>query len=95
MAHAGVRPDRPWRQQASHDLLWIRDEFIASPHGLGKTVIFGHTPMRAVFEDLPYKVGIDTGCVYGGMLTALELPRLTVHAVRRGTACVERRALVA
>jgi serine/threonine protein phosphatase 1 len=95
MAHAGVRPDRPWHQQSSHDLLWIRDEFIASPHELGKTVVFGHTPMREVFEDLPYKVGIDTGCVYGGMLTALELPDLTVHAVRRGAASVERRALVA
>jgi len=95
MVHAGLRPDRPLDRQSTHDLIWIRDEFIARPHSFGKTVIFGHTPMREVLEDLPYKVGIDTGCVYGGMLTALELPDLTVHAVRRGAARVERRPLVA
>lgn len=95
MAHAGVNPDRTLDRQVAHDLLWIRDEFIARPHGLGKTVIFGHTPMGEVFVDLPYKIGIDTGCVYGGMLTALELPVLTVHAVRRGSGIVERRPLLA
>jgi serine/threonine protein phosphatase 1 len=95
MVHAGLRPDRPLDRQSPHDLVWIRDEFIARPHEFGKTVIFGHTPMREVLEDLPYKIGIDTGCVYGGMLTALELPNLVVHAVRRGAASVERRPLVA
>ncbi|HWP65253.1 MAG TPA: metallophosphoesterase family protein [Candidatus Limnocylindria bacterium] len=95
MVHAGVRPDRPLDAQRPHDLLWIRDEFIAHPHDLGKTVVFGHTPRREVLADLPYKVGIDTGCVYGGMLTALELPSLTIHAVRLGSGKVERRPLVA
>lgn len=95
MVHAGLRPGRPLARQSPHDLLWIRDDFIARPHDFRKTVIFGHTPMREVLEDLPYKIGIDTGCVYGGMLTALELPQLTVHAVRCGAASVERRPLVA
>jgi serine/threonine protein phosphatase 1 len=95
MVHAGVRPGRALDRQTSHDLLWIRDEFIAQPHGLGRTVVFGHTPMRDVLKDLPYKIGIDTGCVYGGMLTALELPGLNIHAVRRGAARVERRSLLA
>ena len=94
MVHAGVRPDRPLDRQTAHDLLWIRDEFIARPHDLGKTVVFGHTPMREVLTDLPYKIGIDTGCVYGGMLTALELPGRTIHAVRRGAVSVTRRALL-
>lgn len=95
MVHAGVRPDRPLNEQASHDLLWIRDEFIGRPHDLGKTIVFGHTPLREVLGDLPYKIGIDTGCVYGGMLTALELPKLDLHAVRRGAKAIERRALPA
>jgi serine/threonine protein phosphatase 1 len=95
MVHAGVRPDRALGRQNPHDLLWIRDEFITRPHGFGKTVIFGHTPMREVLNDLPYKVGIDTGCVYGGMLTALELPGMIVHAVRHGAGSVERRSLLA
>jgi serine/threonine protein phosphatase 1 len=95
MAHAGVDPNRALDAQETHDLLWIRDEFIARPHGLGKTVIFGHTPMADVLVDLPYKIGIDTGCVYGGMLTALELPALTLHAVRRSARRVEHRPLLA
>ena len=53
-------------------MLWIRQEFIFHPHQTGATVVFGHTPMRAVMVDLPYKLGIDTGLVYGGKLTCLE-----------------------
>ena len=64
--------------------MWIREEFITAPHTLPYTVIFGHTPQRAVLVDLPYKIGIDTGCVYGGRLTALELPDYVVHQVGWG-----------
>jgi serine/threonine protein phosphatase 1 len=95
MVHAGVRPGRPLEAQTAHDLMWIRDEFIAYPHELGCTVVFGHTPVRSVLRDLPYKIGIDTGCVYGGALTALELPALTTHAVRHGSRTVERGARLA
>jgi serine/threonine protein phosphatase 1 len=82
--HAGIRPDRAWAAQDEEDLFWIREEFILRPHGLPQTIVFGHTPHRSVLVDLPYKVGIDTGCVYGGALTALELPERTVHQVRFG-----------
>ena len=70
--HAGIRPGRALADQDEEDLLWIREEFITRPHDLPQTVIFGHTPQRDVYVDLPYKIGIDTGCVYGGWLTALE-----------------------
>jgi serine/threonine protein phosphatase 1 len=90
VVHAGIRPGRPLDRQSPHDLLWIRDEFIRRPHDLGRTVVFGHTPGRSVLVDLPYKIGIDTGCVYGGMLTALELPTCVLHSVRRGAPTVER-----
>ena len=46
--------------------------------------MFGHTPRRTVFVDLPYKIGIDTGCVYGGALTALELRERRLFQVRLG-----------
>lgn len=95
MVHAGLNPEQPLEAQSPHDLIWIRDEFIARPHPFGRTVIFGHTPMRRVLVDLPYKIGIDTGCVYGGRLTALELPSLTVHAVRRGDSTTVRQPLSA
>ncbi len=88
LVHAGVRPDRAWDDQDEEDLLWIREEFIVPPHRLPYTIVFGHTPQRHVYVQRPYKIGIDTGCVYGGMLTALELPAGVVYQVRLG----ERRA---
>jgi serine/threonine protein phosphatase 1 len=84
MVHAGIRPGRPFAEQTEEDLYWIREEFIHRSHGLPYTVVFGHTPQRQVLVDLPYKIGIDTGCVYGGMLTAIDLADHTLHQVRRG-----------
>ena len=84
LVHAGIRPDRPWEQQEEEDILWIREEFILAPHSLPETIIFGHTPRRTVFVDLPYKIGIDTGCVYGGGLTGLELHERRLYQVRFG-----------
>lgn len=71
--HAGVRPGRAMADQDRNDLLWIRDEFIFTPAGLDKKVIFGHTPFARPMV-MPDKIGIDTGAVYGGVLTAIELP---------------------
>jgi serine/threonine protein phosphatase 1 len=84
LVHAGIRPGRPLEAQDEEDLFWIRDEFIGARHTLPYTVVFGHTPRRNVLVDLPYKVGIDTGCVYGGRLTALELGERLVFQVPYG-----------
>ncbi len=89
--HAGVHPDRPWGDQTPEDLLWIREEFLTRPHCLSETVVFGHTPSRDVLVDLPYRLGIDTGLVYGGHLTALELPALRLHQIARGSTDVKTR----
>ena len=78
--HAGLRGGIPLEEQDPHDLLWIRDEFILSPHNFGKIVIFGHTPLQRVFI-APNKIGIDTGAVYGGTLTCLELPARRFYSV--------------
>lgn len=94
LVHAGIRPGRSLERQLPDDLLWIRGEFIQAKHDLGRTVVFGHTPVRNVMVDLPYKIGIDTGCVYGGHLTALELPDRTLHQIAEGARTVERRPLV-
>jgi len=78
--HAGLRPGVPLDRQDREDLLWIRFEFIRSPYDFGKTVIYGHTP---VFLDEPLidknKIGIDTGAVYGGWLTCIELPEMKIY----------------
>ncbi len=83
--HAGVNPQRALDAQTEEDLLWIRQEFIFHPHNLPYTVVFGHTPQRAVLFDLPYKVGIDTGLVYGGKLTCLEWAEKKLYQVAKGS----------
>jgi serine/threonine protein phosphatase 1 len=93
--HAGVRPDVPLAEQDPTDLLWIRGDFVQAPHALPCTIVFGHTPVSRVLVDLPYKIGIDTGCVYGGALTALELPAGRLHQVRRGETRVRQSTLAA
>ncbi len=87
--HAGVVPTRQLDEQNVEDLLWIRQEFIFSSHVLGETVVFGHTPMRGVMLDLPSKIGIDTGLVYGGWLTCIEFNEGVVHQVARGSRTVK------
>jgi serine/threonine protein phosphatase 1 len=81
--HAGISPLRQLEEQTVEDMLWIRQEFIFNPHQLGTTVVFGHTPMRAVMVDLPYKLGIDTGLVYGGKLTCVEFNEGVLYQVGR------------
>ena len=86
VVHAGIRPGVSLAAQKTEDLLWIREEFLDRPHGLGKTVIFGHTPHRRVVDGQPYRIGIDTGCVYGGALTCLSVPDGRVWQVLLGDA---------
>ena len=82
LVHAGIRPGRALVDQDPEDLFWIREEFILTPHSLPQTIVFGHTPQRDVLVDVPSKIGIDTGCVYGGALTALELRDQILYQVR-------------
>ncbi len=71
--HAGVDLSKPLKAQTSEDLLWIRRRFIQDPRSTPKLIVHGHTPAETpdVSGD---RVNLDTGCVYGGALTALALP---------------------
>jgi diadenosine tetraphosphatase ApaH/serine/threonine PP2A family protein phosphatase len=91
--HAGVVPTRQLEEQQVEDLLWIRHEFIFNPHNLDATVVFGHTPMRGVMLDLPYKIGIDTGLVYGGRLSCVEFTESVLYQVSRGSREVKSHAI--
>jgi serine/threonine protein phosphatase 1 len=92
--HAGIAPLRQLEEQSVEDMLWIRQEFIFNPHQLGATVVFGHTPMRAVMVDLPYKLGIDTGLVYGGKLSCVECNEGVLYQVGRGSRQVKTQSVV-
>lgn len=85
--HAGLNPsiENPG-DQSREDLVWIREEFFRSGKRWKKTVIFGHTPTyyihgkwgKVYFDDEQNIIGIDTGAVYGGMLTCMAWPGRTV-----------------
>ncbi len=89
--HAGIAPLRPLAEQRRHDLLWIRDEFIRNRHRLPQTIVFGHTPQREVFWHLPYKIGLDTGCVYGNRLSCLDFTSRVLTQVEQRSCRVETR----
>ncbi len=81
--HAGFNPKvYNMERQTEDDMLWIRETFYRAERRWEKTVIFGHTPARLLgkrrgevyFDDKKNIIGIDTGAVYGGVLTCLRWP---------------------
>lgn len=75
--HAGIRPGIPLHQQAKHDLLWIRDDFLMSDQSHGKIVVHGHTPV-AYPEIRHNRINIDTGAWRSGVLTCVAIEASTV-----------------
>jgi serine/threonine protein phosphatase 1 len=88
--HAGVHPLKSLQEQTETEMLWIRQEFISNRHRLPYTVIFGHTPQREILLDLPYKIGIDTGLVYGNKLSCIELDEKILFQIERKSRKVKR-----
>jgi serine/threonine protein phosphatase 1 len=88
--HAGLDPkelasgdaDYALRRCRIEDLLWNRTTS-EMPHRLGVTMVYGHTPSEdlSVRWNLPFSIGIDTGAVFGGPLTAIRLPDEQVFQV--------------
>jgi len=71
--HAGLEPGVPLTEQDATSFCEARDSFLTSPADFDKKVIFGHTEFELPLIT-PNKIGIDTGAVYGNILTAVELP---------------------
>ena len=84
--HAGV-PDRPLSSLVPEEhelaLLWSRYPFLSSDYKWEKTIVHGHTPVREA-EILANRINIDTGCVYDGRLTGIELPSGRLFQVDKG-----------
>ena len=70
--HAGIRPGLPLEQQSRADLRWIREPFLHDTGDHGFVVVHGHTIVETV-EELPNRIGIDTGAYRSGVLTALVI----------------------
>jgi serine/threonine protein phosphatase 1 len=70
--HAGVRPGVPLAQQIKQDMIWIRNDFLDAEDDFSKIVVHGHS-IRTEVEELPNRIGIDTGAYMSGRLTALVL----------------------
>jgi len=70
--HAGLRPGTPLEAQREHDLLWIRQDFLAATRPFEKVVVHGHTPEPEPFVG-DIRIGLDTGAYATGVLTAIKL----------------------
>ncbi len=80
--HAGLNPkykNEPLAKHNIEDMVFVREKFIYSEFlFMGKRIIFGHTAFNRPYID-SYKIGIDTGAVYGekNKLTALNVDGMT------------------
>jgi serine/threonine protein phosphatase 1 len=91
--HAGIHPAKSLEEQSEIEMMWIRNPFIYQSHRLPYTVLFGHTPQNAVFFDLPYKIGLDTGLVYGNLLSCLDTDGKILYQIKRGKKLVKQVSL--
>ncbi|MBX7144079.1 MAG: serine/threonine protein phosphatase [Oligoflexia bacterium] len=82
--HAGLNPLRRLEDQPDEDIYWIRDTFILNRHRFDRVVVFGHTPFEDVLLNLPYKIGLDTGAVFGNKLSCVELTESLIFQVPAG-----------
>jgi len=81
VVHAGVDPRLPFDQQSPESLLNIRTVATRDGHrplwGAAyngpEQIVFGHNAAPGL-QLHPFATGLDTGCVYGGRLTAMVLP---------------------
>ena len=73
--HANYRPQKMLGEQDRQTLLWLSlRDYVPPPHCSGRTAVMGHTPqLEGHILDLGHLKCIDTGCAYGGWLTALDV----------------------
>jgi len=71
-AHAGIRPGVPLDAQREEDLIWIREPFLTSEEDFGAVVVHGHT-ITPEPQNLPNRIGVDTGAYRHGVLSAVIL----------------------
>ena len=66
------------------DRLWLRNISMDSSFDWGKKLIHGHSPTVSV-EIHKNRINLDTGCVFGLNLTAMELVTQTLYQVKKAS----------
>lgn len=80
--HAGLLSGEPPEASTLETLTEIRGLFLTQDApSRDHVVVFGHTPFETPFVR-DGKIGIDTGAVYGNMLTAVALPTMRFYHAR-------------
>ena len=94
IAHAGIREDYIGQYHNKVKTFVLYGDISGEVHADGSpvrrdwakyykgnaTIVYGHTPVREVRE-IQRTYNIDTGVVFGGKLTALQYPELTIKSV--------------
>lgn len=72
--HAGIRPGIPLDDQEEDDLLWIRGRFhdAYEDERPDETIVHGHQPRKKPL-DAGWRINVDTGACWSGMLSAVVL----------------------
>jgi len=68
--HAGIDDELPLDEQSEETLLWRRPPEDYGGDYEGKHLCHGHTPLSFEPTTIGNRTNIDTGCVFGGFLTA-------------------------
>jgi diadenosine tetraphosphatase ApaH/serine/threonine PP2A family protein phosphatase len=100
LVHGGFFPGIPYEQQGLKSMIRLRNidpgtskmYTLTEPGGTfwaeawpgPDRIIFGHAASWGEVANYPHAIGLDTGCVYGGRLTALVLSEEAVVGIETG-----------
>ncbi len=81
--HAGVpnvQLKKMDHEAHKNEMLWIRNPFLSSSFKWEKIIVHGHTPCDEV-EITKNRINLDTGCVFEGCLSAIEVNSGQIYQV--------------